>query len=251
MDGPKAVLVDDEPNLLASLVRELEQAWPELNILAVAANSREGLECIEYLKPDVVFLDIKMPGMSGLQLVEKISVPTFIVFVTAYDDYAIQAFEASAVDYLLKPVTQARLRITVERLKERINSNTGQDLEVLKCILAKIHPSEENHLQWIRAGQGDSVQLIPVDSINFFQSGHKYTSVFTDDGEYVIRTTIMDLVRRLDPQAFWQIHRGTIISAKCVVRAVKDFRGRYSVQLCGRKERLKVSQSYAYHFRQM
>lgn len=244
---PTALLVDDEPNLRRHLAEQLSRVWPQLEIAATAGNGREALALAAELDPDVVFLDIRMPGQSGLEVAAALPTDMRVVFVTAYDDYAVQAFETAAVDYLLKPVSEARLAATVERLRADppASDTVSRLLEQLREHAAP------RHLQWIRAGYGDAVTLLPVSSVVYFQAAHKYTSVRTASAEHVIRTPIAELERQLDPERFWRIHRGTIVATEHIAEARRDLRGRFHLSLRSRPETLRVSQRYAHRFRQM
>lgn len=238
--------------------------WPELRVVARAANGIEALRMIDEEAPDVVFLDIRMPGLTGLDVAARLvdsPKPPHIVFVTAYDQYAVEAFEHSAVDYLLKPVNIERLERTVAKLKTRLKPASPADgavpAAVLQALLAQLAAPTPTPaaaaapLQWIRASQGDETRLIPIEDVIYFQSNDKYTSVFVADGESLIRTPISKLREQLDEQQFWQIHRSVIVAARHVAGTRQDFRGRLMVQLKGRPEQLVVSRNYVDLFRGM
>ncbi|WP_296942021.1 LytTR family DNA-binding domain-containing protein [uncultured Massilia sp.] len=265
-----ALLADDEPHLLSYLEEQLAQAWPALRIVARAGNGIEALRLVDELAPDVVFLDIQMPGLSGLQLAETLCAgdhPPRVVFTTAHEHYALQAFEQAAFDYLLKPIRLDRLQRTVARLQEALAAPpaavdpaaAGMLSQLLRQlgVAAPAAPGalaaagEAGPLQWIRAAQGQETRLIAVDEVIYFQSNDKYTSVFTADGEHLIRTPLRQLREQLDPQQFWQIHRGAIVAARHVAGTRTDFRGRLLVRLKGREEQLVVSRNYVDLFRQM
>ena len=242
-----ALLVDDEANLLEYLERQLKTAWPELKIVGTALNGRQALAAIAETQPDILFLDIHMPGLNGLQVAEQVGEQTQIVFVTAFDQYAVEAFESAAVDYLLKPVTADRLQQT----RERITSRTRQpDHSELKRLLKNLDSGEE-YLQWLRAGKGETVRLIPVTDAVYFKADHKYTSIFTADEEHIIRMSIKDLEGQLNPDKFWRIHRGLIVQVEDIVEAKRDLRGRYTLKLRSRAEKIKTSQAYGHLFKQM
>jgi DNA-binding LytR/AlgR family response regulator len=244
---PTALLVDDEPNLSRHLARKLSRLWPELTVVGTPRSGREALACVAGQRPDIVFLDIRMPGLDGLQVAKELPPEVRVVFVTAYDDYAVQAFEAAAVDYLLKPVNDERLALTVQRLLTGAHS-----MNSLAGLLERLrHPSADHYLQWIRAGRGEAVTLIPVSAVVYFQADRKYTTVRTAGEEHLIRTAISELEQRLNPDEFWRVHRGTIVAAREVVEARRDLRGRYNLRLRSRPEPLRVSQSYSHLFRQM
>ncbi|WP_229265201.1 LytTR family DNA-binding domain-containing protein [Duganella sp. 1224] len=251
------------------LESQLKAVWPELRVVARAANGIEALRMIDEEAPQVVFLDIRMPGLSGLDVAARLvdsRTPPHIVFVTAYDQYAVEAFEHSAVDYLLKPVNLERLERTVAKLKTRLRPASPVEGAVpaaaLQALLAQLAAGgltaalptptpAPAPLQWIRASQGDETRLIPIEDVIYFQSNDKYTSVFVADGESLIRTPISKLREQLDEQQFWQIHRSVIVAARHVAGTRQDFRGRVMVQLKGRPEQLVVSRNYVDLFRGM
>lgn len=215
----------------------------------------QALALIDELAPDVVFLDIQMPGLTGIELAARLcegAKPPRVVFTTAYDHYTLQAFEHAAFDYLLKPIGLERLQRTVERLKLALPAPVpGADaLQALLRQLGAATPAPAP-LQWIRAAQGQETRLISIDEVIYFQSNDKYTSVFLADGESLIRTPLSKLKEQLDAQRFWQIHRGVIVAAKHVAGTRTDFRGRLLVRLKGREEQLVVSRNYVELFRQM
>lgn len=229
-------------------------------MVARAANGIEALSMIDDEAPDVVFLDIRMPGLTGLDVAARLAdspKPPHIVFVTAYDQYAVEAFEHSAVDYLLKPASLERLEKTAAKLKTRLTKPAqAVPAEALQALLAQLAAPAAPApaaapLQWIRASHGEETRLIPIDEVIYFQSNDKYTSVFVADGESLIRTPISKLREQLDEQQFWQIHRSVIVAARHVAGTRQDFRGRLMVQLKGRPEQLVVSRNYVDLFRGM
>jgi DNA-binding LytR/AlgR family response regulator len=256
---PRAVVAEDEPLLAEQLKTLLARAWPELSVVAIAGNGPAALEAIEREKPEVAFLDIRMPGMTGLEVAEDLldrlgaRLPS-IVFVTAYDEFALRAFDLAAVDYLLKPVTEERLARCVERLKERIQQ--PDDAEALVFQLREVLKGEPaknpaTPLRILRAGAGDTVKMIPIDDVCYFQASDKYTGVVTKDGEALIRIPLKELLEQLPAGRFVQIHRSTIVNLQEVAAAVRDDAGRVSLKLRHRKETLAVSRVYADQFRQM
>lgn len=249
---PHAVIADDEPNLAEYLKARLAALWPELVIDGIARNGAEALKMLDEYAPQVAFLDIKMPGLTGLEVAARLDGQVHVVFVTAYDQYAVDAFEREAVDYLLKPVTDVRLARTVDRLKSRLTAGArAPDLGALLEQLAQGVPAKSKYLQWIRAGHGASVKQIPVTEVLYFDAADKYTRVITAQGEALIRTTIRELLEQLDPQTFSQIHRSTIVNMHFVEGATRDDSGQTSVKLKGRSEHLAVSRAYAHLFKQM
>jgi DNA-binding LytR/AlgR family response regulator len=262
-DGaPRAIIADDEPRLASYLAEKLATAWPELQVAGIAANGVEALRLIEEHDPDILFLDIQMPGLTGLEVARRAEEGVHIVFVTAYDQYALEAFEHAAVDYLLKPVMDERLVETIRRLRERLKTPAASaELKSALDALARVLPElsglagaaggAPERLAGIRASVGNQVRLIAVDDVSYFQANDKYTSVFTADGEALIRTSLRELGDQLDPQRFWQIHRGTIVNVAHVAATTRDLGGRTVIKLKARPETLVVSRAFAHRFRQM
>jgi DNA-binding LytR/AlgR family response regulator len=244
----KAIIADDEPHLADDLQRRLGQLWPELQIVAVLGDGIAAEQALRELKPDIAFLDICMPGQSGLDAA-RAAADCRVVFVTAFDDHAVQAFEQAAVDYLLKPVSDERLARCVERLQQRGAAAPDALLTRLQQLLAQQQKPEP--LRWLRIQLGQQVRMVAVEEVCYFQSADKYTSVLTRDAEYLLRTPLKDLLTQLDPEQFWQVHRGTIVNVRQVVSAHHDLLGKASLTLRDRPEKVAVSRSYAHLFRQM
>jgi DNA-binding LytR/AlgR family response regulator len=233
---------------------QLAIAWPELRVTR-AANGIQALELIDELAPQVVFLDIQMPGLNGIELAARLcegAHPPRVVFTTAYDHYTLQAFEHAAFDYLLKPIGLERLERTVARLKGALAAPAPAS-DALAALLRQLGVAAPAPapLQWIRAAKGQETRLVAIDEVIYFQSNDKYTSVFLADGECLIRTPLSKLKEQLDAQQFWQIHRGVIVAARHVAGTRTDFRGRLHVRLKGRDEQLIVSRNYLDLFKQM
>jgi DNA-binding LytR/AlgR family response regulator len=256
---PTALLADDEPHLLAHLAQRLATQWPELALVATCGNGLEALERIQTLRPDMAFLDIRMPGLSGLEVAARLAVPCRLVFVTAYDQFAVEAFEREAVDYLLKPVSDERLGRTLARLRDLTGPPPpppGTLLAQMQALLAgaglggPAGPAA-TPLRWIKAQAGTTLRLVAVDEVHYFQANGKYTSVFTREAELLIRTPIKDLAEQLDPDLFWQVHRGTLVNVRQIAAARQDALGRLTLHLKQRPETLPVSRGYAHLFRQM
>jgi DNA-binding LytR/AlgR family response regulator len=246
-----AIIADDERNLAEHLQRQLSSVWPTLTIHGIANNGPEALSLIQQHQPDIAFLDIRMPGMTGLDVARQLPARTRVVFVTAFDQYAIDAFDTAAADYLLKPVSEERLRTCVSRLVEPRRSQTV-DLTTLLDQLASRQPlPAPQRLRWLRVGHADTTRLIDVDDVLYFQSDSKYTTVVTEQREDVVRMTIKELEDGLDPEQFWRVHRGVIVNARAVVEARKDLRGRFVLKIRGRSEPLRTSEAYAHLFRHM
>jgi len=247
---PTAVIAEDEPVLRSQLQDMLHDVWPELAIAAAAEDGFQAMRALEECKPDVLFLDIQMPGPTGVELARHANGRCHVVFVTAYDQYAVAAFEEGAVDYLIKPLTAARLATACGRIKERL-SMTPADLRSVLDVLAKRAVQANPYLRWINASLGTDVKLITVDEICYFQSDTKYTRVVTADGESLIRKPLKELLDELDPASFWQIHRSTIVNLNAIASVSRDFAGHVIVKLKSREETLPVSQPFSHRFRQM
>ncbi len=255
-----ALIADDEPLLRDQLKLRLAKLWPELEILAEAAQGAEALSLFEEHQPDVVFLDIHMPLMTGIECARLIGKGrdkrAHIVFVTAFDEYAVEAFERGAIDYVLKPFNEARLAATVERLQERLAAPADADgpnplSAVLRQISEKMQIPGGAYLRWIKASVGQTVRLIPVEDVLYFQSDDKYTRVVMDDGEVLIRKPIKELVDELDPDRFWQIHRATIVNTRAIAGVIRGLRDQADLKLKDRPETLTVSRNYTHLFKQM
>lgn len=256
---PTALIADDEPLLREHLAAHLARQWPELQVVAEARNGREAVELFEQLRPDVVFLDVHMPGCNGVDAARAIGPLAQIVFVTAFEQYAVQAFEQGAIDYLVKPLDETRLAASIARLKDRLadraarhgdNAQLDAALEQLARRLSR-HPATMPRLQWIRASVGNSVKLIPVEQIAYLRSDEKYTLVVWDGGEALIRKPIRELIDELDPELFVQVHRSVIVNLKQVAQVIRGNNETAEVHLRGRSETLPVSRSYLHLFRQM
>lgn len=267
---PRAVIADDERLLRDQLRARLGEVWPELEIVGEAKNGIEAVQLTEQLHPDLVFLDIRMPGMSGVEAARAIAqLPVAddgddgwqgceIVFITAYDQYAIEAFEQGVVDYVLKPAERERLQVTVERIRKRLAQRRSADgpqaaglQQLLQKLATQVHPNAPPRLRWIQATVGQSIQMIPVEEVLFFISDEKYTRVQTATVEALIRKPIKELVDELDADTFWQIHRSTLVNTRHIAGVTRDLRGRQLVSVRGHPEKLEVSRSYAGLFKGM
>jgi DNA-binding LytR/AlgR family response regulator len=258
---PTALIADDEPLLREALARQLAQAWPELEVVAQARNGREAIQQFEALQPDVCFLDVHMPGMSGVEAAHHIGRRAHLVFVTAYDHYAVQAFAQGVLDYLVKPVEPPRLAETVARVKERLRaaepaSNSEALLQQLAAQLDRLKSGAPAPLRWVRAQVGNTLRLIAVDDIVFLRSDAKYTLVAWrgDNGEpaeALVRTTLKELADQLDPAQFAQVHRSVVVNLGAISRVTRGDNETAEIHLKDRKEVLPVSRSYLHLFRQM
>ena len=256
---PRALIADDEVHLAHYLRDQLLKLWPELEIVAIARNGIEAAAQIAELQPDIAFLDIQMPGLTGLDVAAGIEGLTRVVFVTAYDEYALTAFDAEALDYVLKPVTAERLARTVERLQRALAPREGGEgaatdddrlARALRTLQAAPTPGAAP-LRWIRASQGELTHQIAVADVMFFHADDKYTCVRTEKAEYLIRTPITELAAQLDGQQFWQIHRSTIVNLAHLAGTRRDDASRLYVRIAGWKDELPVSRAYVHLFRPM
>ncbi len=268
---PTLLIADDEVLLARVLQAELASLWPEAQVVSVAHDGLTALEAAREHQPAVAFLDIRMPGMSGMDVARELiesDNPPLIVFVTAYDQFAVEAFEQSAVDYLLKPVQRERLEATVNRLKARLAAAPAAaedaiqgDAERFGQLLARLDALEATpggprtgqgaYLRFIKALVGQEVRIIPIDDVIYLEATDKYVNVVSTGGEALIRTSLRELIQQLDPDRFWQIHRGTVVNIDCVASAVTQSLGRLSLRLRNRSESLPVARQYAHLFKQM
>lgn len=255
--GPTALIADDEPLLRERLVAHLARLWPELQVVAQARNGREAIELFDEHRPSIAFLDVHMPGVNGVEAARALHGRADIVFVTAYEQYAVAAFEQGAVDYLVKPFEEARLAETVQRLKARQAAVTRPDAAAIEPLLDQLATAlrargpAPTWLQWIKASVGPSVKLIPVDEVAYLKSDEKYTLVAWAGGEALIRKTIRELADELDPEVFVQVHRSVIVNLRHVAQVVRGANETADIHLRGRSEVLPVSRSYLHQFRQM
>jgi DNA-binding LytR/AlgR family response regulator len=249
-----ALIVDDEAPMRDQLRARLHEAWPELQIVAEAANGVDAVTMAREHQPDIVFLDIRMPGQSGIEAARHLYSQCHIVFVTAYDQYALDAFEQGAMDYLLKPVTADRLRLTCERLRQRLTSapqNIGEQLQTLARLLEQGGPKKTEYLRWIQAQVGNSLRMISTKEVLFFRSDEKYTVVQTAQAEMLIRKTLKELADELDPKEFWRIHRSTLVRVDAIAEVTRDDRGRQMLKVRNFPAQLEVSRNHAHLFQQM
>jgi DNA-binding LytR/AlgR family response regulator len=274
--APRAVLADDERLMREQLRARLMEVWPELEIVGEAKNGLEAVELAKAHRPDIVFLDIRMPGLTGVEAAREIAqleppedadaddwVVPEIVFITAYDQYAVEAFEQGVADYVLKPAERARLEVTVGRIKKRLAARReGRDVpadaalgrpmqQILHQLQARISGQAPQYLKWIQANVGSTIQMIATDEVLFFVSDEKYTRVQTASVEALIRKPIKELVEELDPAKFWQIHRSTLVNVEAIASIPRDYRGRQIVAVKGHNEKLEVSRSYTGLFKGM
>jgi DNA-binding LytR/AlgR family response regulator len=244
------VLAEDEPLLADELADLLQALWPQLKIVARVGDGVAALSAIEAHQPDVAFLDIHMPLLTGIEVARQIAGRCHVAFITSYDEHALEAFEAGAMDYVLKPPTPARLATTIQRLKTRLQQPPVDLRRALRDLVERA-PEAPRYLQWINASRGAAVRLITVEEILYFKSDQKYTLVVTADTEALIKKTIRNLVSELDPTMFWQVHRSTIVNVHVIDNVIRDDRGNLTLRLKQRPEKLPVSDAYTHLFREM
>ena len=251
--APSAVVADDERLMREQIIDRLKEAWPELLIVGEASNGREAIALVQSLQPDIVFLDISMPGMDGIETARALAGRAHIVFVTAHDQYAISAFEHGAVDYLLKPAEPERVALTCQRLRERLKQAPDPMSEVLAQLSQRLGAGgvKREYMRWVQASVGANIRMIPTSEILFFRAEDKYTLVKTRGFEALIRKPIKELIEELDPDEFWQIHRSTVVRVDAVEQVSRDFRGHQIVHVKGSDQKLEVSRTFNHLFKQM
>jgi DNA-binding LytR/AlgR family response regulator len=253
MTSVTAILAEDEAPQRAELRSILMQAWPELQIVAECEDGLSALEALQVHKPQVAFLDIRMPGVSGLEVARAASGITQVIFTTAYDEYALQAFDHGAIDYLLKPIKRDRLAVALERVRVRLKNGVSPDVSAVIDALELQLASRQRRdgIKWITANVGNTTKMFPIDEVLFFQAQDKYTRVVTATDEAIIRTTLKELVEGLDSDAFWQVHRSAIVRASIIHSVQKDDDGKLLLRLKGRADVLPVSNAFQYRFKGM
>jgi DNA-binding LytR/AlgR family response regulator len=244
----RVLIAEDEPHLADDLARRLTRLWPELRVVGVVADGIAARHALLDLAPDIAFLDIRMPGLSGLEAARAAPPGCRVVFVTAYDEHAVAAFDQAAADYLLKPVADARLARCLERLRQPAADSGAALLTRLRDLL---DAPQGGHLRWLRAQVGEDVRLLAVDDVCFLQAADKYTRVVTRDAEYLLRTPLKELAAGLDPELFWRVHRGCLVNARQIVAARRDLLGRLRLSLRDHAEVIPVSRAHAHLFKQM
>jgi DNA-binding LytR/AlgR family response regulator len=252
--APTAVIVDDERLMREQIAGRLKEAWPELVIVGEAGNGREAVAMVGSLEPDIVFLDINMPEMDGIKAAQALAGRAHLVFVTAYDQYAISAFDHGAIDYLLKPVEPARVALACRRLRERLQQKPAPMDELLEELSQRFGSSgmkPREYMRWVQASVGANLRMIPTSDILFFRAEDKYTRVQTEGFEALIRKPIKELIDELDPKEFWQIHRSTVVRVDAIAQVSRNFSGKQIVHLKGSDEKLEVSRSFNHLFKQM
>jgi DNA-binding LytR/AlgR family response regulator len=244
----RILIAEDEPLMRERLLGMLETAWPQAEVVLVAENGNDAWDGFLEHEPDVAFLDIRMPGLSGLEVAQRIGKAAHIVFVTAYDQYAVDAFDAGAVDYLLKPVEAERLARTLARLRDKLAAPPADLGDLLRQLKAALPGQQPERLKWIKATMGKQIKLIDVQDVLFFQSDTKYTRVVLAESEALVKIPLKDLLSGLDPERFWQIHRGTVVNVKAVAAVERVDTERLEVSVRGSAEKLAVSRAFAHLF---
>jgi len=252
--NPTAVVADDERLMRDQLVAALKDAWPELQIVGEASNGREAIAMVRSLEPDIVFLDIRMPEVDGIQAAQTLAGAAHVVFVTAHDQFAIDAFRQGAIDYLLKPAEPARVALTCQRLRDRLQHKPEPMEDLLSQLASRlgsdsIKPRE--YMRWVQASVGANLRVIPTSDILFFRAEDKYVRVQTGKLEALIRKPIKELIDELDPEEFWQIHRAVVVRVDAIEQVSRNFRGNHVVHLKGSAEKLEVSRTFNHLFKQM
>jgi len=252
--APTAVIADDERLMREQIIDRLKEAWPELQMVGEASNGNEAIAIVQSEEPDIVFLDIRMPGMDGIQAAQALAGRVHVVFVTAHDEYAISAFEHGAIDYLLKPPEPQRVALTCERLRARLKQAPDPMNDLLAQLSQRLGAGglkPREYMRWVQASVGANIRMIPTSDILFFRAEDKYTRVQTRGFEALIRKPIKELIDELDPDEFWQIHRSTVVRVDAVEQVSRDFRGRQIVHVKGSEEKLEVSRTFNHLFKQM
>ncbi len=254
LPAPTAVIADDERLMREQISARLKEAWPELLIVGEASNGREAVAMVQSLEPDIVFLDISMPEMNGIQAAQALAGRVHVVFVTAHDQYAISAFEHGAVDYLLKPADPERVALTCQRLRARLKQEPDPMNDLLAQLSQRLGAGglkPREYMRWVQASVGANIRMIPTSDILFFRAEDKYTRVQTQGFEALIRKPIKELIDALDPDEFWQIHRATVVRVDAVEQVSRNFRGHQIVHVKGSEEKLEVSRTFNHLFKQM
>ena len=248
MKALTAVIAEDEPLLRAEIRTTLTELWPELAICAEAADGLQAMEALEQFHPDILFLDIQMPGRNGLEVARYASGKAHVVFITAYDAYAVQAFEEGALDYVLKPISPERMSLTIQRLKQRLREPPA-DLSNLADLLKTIVKAEPNYLKWLTVPHASELRVVAVSEILFLQADNKYTTIATRASTFLLTSSLKEMLSKLDPAVFWQIHRSTVVNISAIDTIYRTFRGALEIKLKDRSELLAVSAAHAHLFK--
>ena len=248
MTFPTAILAEDEPLLRTEIKETLTQLWPELHICSEAADGLQAIEALDRFAPNIMFLDIQMPGRNGLEVARHASGKAHVVFITAYDAYALEAFEEGALDYILKPVSAERMKVTIARLQERLREPPA-DLTKLADLLKKVVNPETRYLKWLTVPHASELRVVAIAEILYLQADNKYTTIATRSATFLLNSSLKEMQKKLDPAVFWQIHRGTIVNISAIDTIYRSFRGWLEVKLRDRSELLPVSAAHAHLFK--
>ena len=249
MSGPGALIAEDEPLVRREIRETLTALWPELDILAEVGDGLEALAALERLHPNVIFLDIQMPGLDGLEVARRLNGRAHVVFVTAFDQYAVSAFEQGALDYVLKPISRDRMRLAIDRLRSRL-AQPPADLHRIAELLKELGREESRYLKWLTVPHGAELRVLAVAEISYLRADQKYTTVVTPHSAFLVTSSLRQMKEKLDPDVFWQIHRGVIVNVGAIDRIYRSFRGALEVKVKGREELLPVSAAHARLFRE-
>ena len=244
-----AVIAEDEPLVRQEIRDVLARLWPELDVLAEVGDGIAALAALDRLQPQVLFLDIQMPGLNGLEVAQRLNGRAHVVFITAFDRYAVAAFEQGALDYVVKPISPERMQLTVDRLRSRLSSPPA-DLNRIAELLREIAPAKAKYLRWLTVPQGAELRVLSVTEISYLRADQKYTTVVTAGGSFLLTSSLRQLKEKLDPQIFWQIHRGIVVNVSAIDRIYRSFRGALEIRVKGRAELLPVSAPHAHQFRE-
>ncbi len=250
MTAPAAVIAEDEPPIRQEIREILGQVWPDLRIVAEVGDGVEALAAVERFRPDVFFLDIQMPGLDGLTVAQRLNGQAHVVFITAFDRYAVSAFEQGALDYVLKPISVPRLRLTVERLRTRL-AEPPADLSRIAELLKDMAPAESKYIKWLTVPHGSELRVVAVAEISYLRADTKYTTVVTPHGSFLMNASLRQMREKLDPQVFWQIHRSVVVNVGAIDTIYRSFRGTLEVKVRGHDELLRVSAAHVHLFREL
>jgi len=248
MNGPTAIIAEDEPLLRTEIRETLRQLWPELRICAEVADGHQAVEALDQFGPNVLFLDIHMPGMNGIEVARHASGKVHVVFITAYDSYAIEAFKEGALDYILKPISADRLKLAVDRLRDRLRDPPA-NLSGLADLLKSVVGAESRHLKWLTVPHGSELRVVAVSEITYLRADNKYTTVYTRSSSFLLNSSLKEMHSKLDPEVFWQIHRGIVVNVGAIDTIYRSFRGSLELKLKGGTELLPVSAAHAHLFK--
>jgi DNA-binding LytR/AlgR family response regulator len=251
MNAPRAIIAEDEPLLRAEIRRTLSELWPQLEVCAEASDGIQAIEALDAFVPDILFLDIQMPGQNGLEVAQYASGKVHVVFITAYHAYALQAFEQGALDYVLKPISPERLKTTVNRLQARPRHEVPADLSKIAELLKGVMRPESRYIKWLTVPHANEMRVVEVSEILYLQADNKYTTIATKASNFLLNSSLKEMQTKLDPEVFWQVHRSTVVNVNAIDTIYRSFRGALEVKLKGRPELLAVSAAHAHLFKRL